>query len=53
MQNLCLLYQPALTAMMMDSVPREKRGMGFSILNLIMSVSTTLGPIVALTIVAT
>lgn len=51
-QNFCLLYQPALNAMMMDSVPREKRGMGFSILNLIMSVSTTPGPIVALMLVA-
>jgi MFS family permease len=51
-QNLCLLYQPALNAMMMDSVPREKRGMGFSILNLIMSVSTTPGPIIALMLVA-
>jgi MFS family permease len=52
-QNLCLLYQPALNAMMADSLPPEKRGMGFSILNLIMSVSTTPGPIIALMLVAT
>jgi len=52
-QNLCLLYQPALNAMMADSVPPEKRGMGFSILNLIMSVSTTPGPAIALFLVAT
>lgn len=52
-QNLCLLYQPALNAMMADSLPPEKRGMGFSILNLIMSVSTTPGPIIALTLVGT
>ncbi len=52
-QNVCLLYQPALNAMMADSVPPEKRGMGFSILNLIMSVSTTPGPVVALALVAT
>jgi len=52
-QNLCLLYQPALNAMMADSLPPEKRGMGFSVLNLIMSVSTTPGPIVALALVAT
>jgi MFS family permease len=50
--NLCLLYQPALNAMMADSVPREKRGMGFAILNLIMSVSTTPAPAVALVLVA-
>jgi len=53
MHNLCLLYQPALNAMMADSLPPEKRGMGFSILNLIMSVSTTPAPIVALFLVTT
>jgi len=51
-QNLCLLYQPALNALMADSLPPEKRGIGFSILNLIMSVSTTPGPAVALLLVA-
>ena len=51
-QSLCLLYQPALIAMMADSLPPEKRGMGFSILNLIMSVSTTPGPAIALLLVA-
>jgi len=50
-QNLCLLYQPALNALMADSLPPEKRGMGFSLLNLIMSVSTTPGPVVALFLV--
>ncbi|PMB74179.1 hypothetical protein C0199_00900 [Candidatus Bathyarchaeota archaeon] len=52
LQNICLLYQPALNAMMADSLPPEKRGIGFSILNLIMSVSTTPAPIVALLLVA-
>lgn len=52
-QNLCLVYQPALMATMADSLPPEKRGMGFSILNLIMSVSTTPAPIVALFLVST
>jgi MFS family permease len=51
-QNLCLLYQPALNATFADSLPPEKRGMGFSILNLIMSVSTTPAPIVALFLVS-
>lgn len=51
--NLCLLYQPALNAIMADSLPKEKRGMGFAILNLIMSVSTTPAPAVALILVAT
>ncbi len=52
-QNLCLLYQPALNATFADSLPPEKRGMGFSILNLVMSVSTTPAPVVALFLVAT
>ena len=52
-QNLCLLYQPALNATFADSLPPEKRGMGFSILNLIMSVSTTPAPVVALFLVST
>jgi MFS family permease len=52
-QNLCLLYQPALNAMTADSLPPEKRGMGFSIVNLIMSVSTTPAPAAALLLVTT
>jgi len=52
-QNLCLLYQPALMAMIADSLPPKKRGMGFSILNLIMSVATTPAPVVALLLVST
>jgi len=53
LQNFCLLYQPALNAIMADSLPPEKRGMGFSVLNLITSVSTTPAPIIALYLVAT
>jgi len=35
------IYRPALDAIVADSVPQEKRGMGFSLINLIASVSTT------------
>lgn len=45
--NLCLIYQPALLAMIADSIPSEKRGMGYSIITLIYSVSSTPGPIMA------
>jgi len=45
--NLCLIYQPALFAMISDSLPPEKRGMGTSITQLIGSVSTTPGPAIA------
>jgi MFS family permease len=50
--NLCLLYQPALMAMISDSTPAEKRGMAFSITTLIGNVATTPAPIVAGIIVA-
>jgi len=40
-------YQPALSAMISDSLPAEKRGMGFSIVMLIASASTTPSPAVA------
>ena len=40
-------YQPALMAMVSDSIPPERRGMGFGIIMLITSASTPPGPIVA------
>jgi MFS family permease len=43
----CLIYQPALLAMIADSTPPEKRGMAFSITTLIANVATTPAPIVA------
>lgn len=45
--GLCGIYQPALNAIVADSLPKDKRGMGFSIINLIASVSTTPAPLVA------
>ena len=41
------IYGPALMAIVADSVPKEKRGMAFSIINLINSVSTTPAPLLA------
>lgn len=40
-------YQPALMAMIADSLPSERRGMGFGLVLLIASASTTPGPVVA------
>lgn len=45
--SLCLIYQPALFAMVQDSVPTERRGMGSSITQLIHGAFNTPGPIVA------
>ncbi len=41
------IYQPALMAIVADSLSPENRGMGFSIIMLITSTSTTPGPLVA------
>ncbi len=41
------LYGPALTALVADSVPKERRGIAFSIIGLIASVSTTPAPLLA------
>lgn len=51
--NLCLIYQPALLAMIADSLPSKKRGMGFSIITLITRVATTPAPAVAAFLVTT
>ncbi len=45
--SLCLIYQPALFAMVQDSLPSERRGMGSSIIQLIHSTFNTPGPAIA------
>jgi len=45
--SFCLIYQPALMAMIADSTPPERRGMAFSLTTLIGNVATTPAPIVA------
>jgi len=45
--SLCLIYQPALFAMVQDSIPPERRGMGSSIIQLIRGTFNTPGPIIA------
>jgi len=45
--SICQIYNPALNAIIMDSLPQDRRGMGFSIMNLINSVSTTPAPLIA------
>jgi MFS family permease len=41
------IYTPALEAMIADSIPANRRGMGFGIVRLIGSVSTTPSPLIA------
>ena len=50
--NFCCFYMPALDAMLADSTPSERRGMGFSIISLITKVASTPAPIFAGLLVA-
>lgn len=45
-QSLFLIYQPALFAMIQDSLPQEHRGVGFSIINMIHGTMNTPGTII-------
>jgi MFS family permease len=45
--SLCLIYQPALFAMIQDSLPPDRRGMGSSLIQLIHSTFNTPGPMIA------
>ncbi len=45
--SLCLIYQPALFAIVQDSLPPNKRGMGSSIAQLIHGTFNTPGPVIA------
>jgi DHA1 family multidrug resistance protein-like MFS transporter len=46
--SFCLIYQPALFAMVQDSLPPERRGMGSSIIQLIHGTFNTPGPVIAI-----
>ncbi len=48
--SLCLIYQPALFAMVQDSLPPERRGMGSSIIQLIHGTFNTPAPAIAIII---
>jgi len=45
--NLCLIYQPALEAITADSIPPDKRGVGFAMTRAIPSIPTVLSPLIA------
>ncbi|HIJ08470.1 TPA: MFS transporter [Candidatus Bathyarchaeota archaeon] len=45
-QSLCLIYQPALFAMVQDSVPQERRGVGSSIIQMIHGTMNTPGTVI-------
>jgi MFS family permease len=45
--NLALIYQPALDAILADSVPPQKRGMGYAAVNVIPNIPTIAAPLVA------
>jgi MFS family permease len=45
--SFCRIYMPAHDAIIMDSLPQEKRGMGYSVINLITKAATTPSPLIA------
>ena len=45
-QSLCLIYQPALFAMVQDSLPLEKTGVGSSLIQMIHGTFNTPGPVI-------
>ena len=45
-QSLCLIYQPALFAMVQDSIPPDRRGVGLSIVNMIQGTMNTPGTVI-------
>ncbi len=46
-QNLCLIHQPALSAITADSIPPEKRGIGFSLITFLSSIASLASPLIA------
>src|SRR3989337_1468110 len=50
-QNLCMVYQPALLAMMLDSLPPNKRGIGFNLQTVIVSLVSLPAPLIAAALV--
>jgi MFS family permease len=52
-QNICSIYGPALMAMVMDSLPPENRGAGFSFQSVISTVVLLPAPLIAQYLVAT
>jgi MFS family permease len=47
LQNLFLVYQPALQAIIADSLPSEKRGIGFSMIMFVNNLATVISPTIA------
>ena len=51
MQNLCLVYQPALLALMIDSLSPDKRGVGFNFQSVITNLVSLPAPLIAAALV--
>jgi len=46
-QNLCMIYQPALLALMIDSLPPEHRGVGYNFQSVVTNLVSLPAPIIA------
>ena len=47
MQNLCLIYQPALIVMLIDSLPPKNRGTGYAFQSIVSNLVTLPAPLIA------
>ncbi len=47
LSNLCLIYQPALQAITADSIPPEKRGIGYALADVLPSIPAIFAPLIA------
>ena len=46
LSNFCLIYQPALQAITADSIPPEKRGVGYAMANVVPAVPAVFAPLI-------
>jgi MFS transporter, DHA1 family, tetracycline resistance protein len=52
LQNLCLIYTPALLALMLDSLDPDKRGVGFNFQSVLMALISLPAPIIAAALIS-
>ena len=50
--NIALLYQPAIQAIIADSLPKEHRGLGYAVINILPSFTAMFAPYIALYMVS-
>lgn len=52
LEGIFLIYQPALSAMVADLIPEDRRGIGFAVINVLPSISAIFSPLIGAYIVS-